>query len=208
MSLILIKDLGMKYPTEKSSRKHRFGLYKCFCGVEFEAITNAVKRKHTKSCGCLNIVHNLTNHRLYNIYNSMIKRCTQENDLRYKYYGARGISVCDRWLNINNFIEDMYPSYIDGLTLDRIDVNGNYCKENCRWTTMLLQARNTRRLRSTNKSGYRGVSKNHNKWATTITVNYKKIRIGVFKCRLEAAYAYDKYVIDGNLEHTLNFKGL
>lgn len=136
----------------------------------------------------------------------MINRCNNPKNKDYKYYGGRGITVCNRWLNIENFIEDMYQSHQEGLSLDRINVNGNYEKDNCRWATKEIQARNTRRIMITNKSGYRGVSfiKSRNKWGAKITIRTKKILLGTFKTALEAAKAYDKYIIENNLEHTLN----
>lgn len=205
--LVLLKDLGMLFPTKISSNKARYGLYKCYCGNEFKAMTNSVKSKKTKSCGCIKNKHNLTNHRLYKTWAGMINRCNNPKHKAYKNYGARGITVCDRWNNIANFIEDMYPTFQEGLTLDRIDVNGNYEKENCRWATKEVQARNTQLLRRDNKSGFRGVSwsKYHNKWLCYLAINSKTKHIGLFNTSVEAAKAYDQYIIDNNLEHTKNF---
>lgn len=204
--LILLKDLGMHYPTETSNKKARYGIYKCYCGNEFKADCRSVRRKRTKSCGCLRGTHNLTNHRLYNTWSNMIRRCNNIKDERYKDYGARGITVCERWLSIENFIEDMYPSYQDGLSIDRENVNGNYEPSNCRWTTDNIQARNTQMLRRDNTSGYRGVymNKKHKRYVSQIRVNSKYIYLGYFENKIDAAKAYNQYVIDNNLEHTLN----
>lgn len=79
------------------------------------------------------------------VYRNMIWRCYNKTDARYKSYGARGIKVCDRWLeSFDNFVEDMYPSYNPALTLDREDVNGNYEPGNCRWVTTKVQNLNKR----------------------------------------------------------------
>lgn len=212
--LILLEDLGMIYPKEKSKNKRRYGLYKCFCGNEFKADMSKIKNKHTKSCGCyrikkikeIAISHGFSSHRLYHIWDGMIQRCDNYKSTSYKNYGARGITVCERWKDIHNFIEDMYPTFEDGLTLDRIDVNGNYEPNNCRWINSTIQNRNTRILQKNNKTGFRGVSlpKGYRTYRSIIVINKKNIHLGCFNTALEAAYAYDKYVIDNNLEHTTN----
>ena len=210
----LLKDLGMKFPTENSKKKYRYGLYKCsFCNNEFEARTGHIKRGAQKSCGCLkrgnsnSIKHGLRNHRMYSTWNGMMARCYNINTNNYINYGGRGIIVCERWHNIENFIEDMYPSFIEGLTLDRVNVDGNYEPENCRWIDRGTQAQNTRKIKSTNTSGYRGVSwhKGVGKWRVQIFINYKSKHLGHFTNPAEGARAYDQYIIDNNLEHTKNF---
>lgn len=213
--LVLLEDLGMQFATEKSKQKIRLGLYKCYCGNEFKANTYSIKSGHTASCGCYqkktrletNIKHNLRSHRLYSTWYDMVRRCNNKKSKAYKDYGARGIKVCDRWLDVKNFIEDMYPTFKEGLSLDRIDNNKGYSKDNCRWATKATQARNTRKLRTTNQTGYRGVHfhKRDRKYIAKIRVNFKLIFLGYFDTSLEAAKAYDKYVIDNNLNHTKNF---
>ena len=212
MDLVLIQDLGMLFPSEASNRKVRYGLYKCFCGNEFKTSIQRAKHGYTISCGCYKNtklrIHGMTKHRLYNVWNCMMQRCNNPKNTNYKHYGERGIKVCDEWLDINNFINDMDDLYVKGLTLDRIDVDGNYEPSNCRWTTMTVQHRNTRLLNSKNTSGYRGVSfdKSRNKFEAYIYINKKRKRLGRFTNALESAYAYDDYVIKNNLENPLNLK--
>lgn len=205
--LILLKTLGMEYPTPNSTYKRRYGIYKCFCGKEFKNIISSVKNNYIKSCGCLHTVHNLTQHRLYSIWNSMMQRCYNLKEKSHKDYGARGILVCQKWHNVENFINDMNSTFKESLTLDRIDVNGNYELSNCRWVTKTIQSRNTQKLRKDNSSGYRGVSwhKRDLVWNAKISVDKKRIHLGYFNTALDGALAYDKYVIDNNLEHTRNF---
>ena len=151
--------------------------------------------------------HGLTTHRLYQTWTGMMARCYNINTNNYINYGGSGIRVCERWHNVANFIEDMFPSFIEGFTLDRINVEGNYEMENCRWTDKSTQTQNTRKIRSTNTSGYRGVSwdKKYNKWKVEISVNNKKKHLGYFTNPADGARAYDQYVIDNNLSHTKNF---
>ena len=212
MTPVLLEDLGMRYPTEKSKKKKRFGLYKCqYCGKEFEAGTQDVKRGKTRSCGCYkkqldkekSVTHGLTYHPLYNTWNGMKQRCINPREKGYENYGARGIEVCERWLDIKNFIEDMYPSWEEGLTLDRVDVNGNYEVGNCRWATPSIQQRNTKDIQTNNTSGFRGVwlHQRSGKWHSNIKVNSKLIYLGSYKTALEAAKAYEIYVRIHNLEH-------
>jgi hypothetical protein len=97
----------------------------------------------------------------------------------------------------------LYPSYQEGLTLDRIDVNGNYEPNNCRWATLNTQQYNTRDLQKNNTSGFRGVTwqKKDKIWIARIRVKYTRIHIGCFKTALEAGKAYERYVRINNLEH-------
>ena len=208
MTPILIEDLGVRFPTEKSKHKARYGLYQCqYCGKEFECLQQNVKKGNTKSCGCQSVKfknpHGLRYHRLYDTWRDMKGRCYNPKSTNYTDYGGRGIKVCDRWLDIKNFIEDMYPSYQEGLTLDRIDVNGNYEPDNCRWTTKEVQNRNNRQLRITNTSGFRGVSwyTPTKKWVASIRVNTKSKNLGYYSTALEAAKVYETYVRLNNLEH-------
>lgn len=153
--------------------------------------------------------HGLSGHRIYKIWSSMLHRCYNPNNKRYSDWGGRGINVCNEWHDVKNFIVDMYPTYKEGLSLDRIDNDKGYSKENCRWVEDRIQKRNTRKLKQQNMTGYRGVSiierKNKTVFRAKIKVNNISIHLGYFDCRLAAAYAYDDYVTKNNLEHTRNF---
>ena len=202
MALLIKKDLGTR--ANKKGVKIRFFLVECHCGNICEI--NLTNLKKQKSCGCARTTHKSTKHKIYHIWNAMMQRCNNQKQLAYKDYGGRGIKVCERWNDVKNFIEDMYPTYKEGLSIDRININGNYEPSNCRWAIRNTQARNTRILMNTNSSGYRGVTfkKDRNKWDSRITINKKTITIGRFNTALEAAKAYDTYVIENNLEHTIN----
>jgi len=204
----LIENIGYLYPNKNSKQKRLFGMFKCYCGTQFKAQIFSIKSGHTLSCGCLKGIehHGLSNHKLYDIWINIKTRVNNKKCKEYKNYGGRGIAICDRWKDVSNFIEDMYPSYQEGLSIDRIDNNGNYEPSNCRWTTKTIQSRNTRILKSNNTSGYRGVSF-HNatkKYIAIIRINGKSKTIGYFSSPLDGAKAYDNFVIENNLEHTKN----
>lgn len=213
----LIKDLGSLKPKTTSNYKKRYGIYLCNCGSKFKAQTSSIKNGYTKSCGCLQkeiarqaqTKHGLSRTPLYRTWAGIIKRTTNPNDSGYENYGGRGIIMCDEWKNDFNLFHEWAVSngYKVGLTIDRINNDGNYEPNNCRWATSLVQAQNTRLLRSSNKSGYRGVSwyKSYNKWIAQISVNYKKINLGYFFTKIEAAKAYDNFIKENNLSHTTNF---
>lgn len=154
-----------------------------------------------------NTTHGLSRHPLYHTWILMKRRCENPKDSRYITHGARGITVCERWQSVSNFIEDMYPSYIAGLTLDRRDNDGNYEPFNCRWATYETQVHNRRVLFKNNTSGYKGVywQTQKSKWRAMIGLSGKRKHIGLFNTALEAAHAYDQYVIDNGLEHKRNF---
>lgn len=122
-------------------------------------------------------------HPMHRAFRKMINRCTMPNDGDYAHYGQRGIKVCDRWLapeGFFNFLEDM-GERPKGMTLDRIDNDGDYTPENCRWANREIQCQNTRNFK-TNTSGVRGVgfSKSLGKWRARISVHNKPVYLGVF----------------------------
>ena len=211
MTPILIKDLGMEYPTEISKRKGHYGIFKCpYCGKEFKAVLANVKRENTKSCGCFlgnRITHGLTKHRFYPTWNNMKKRCYDKKSLDYPTYGGRGITVCEEWLDVRNFIKWADETYINEMTLDRIDNNKGYFPDNCRWADKTTQVINRRKAKN-NTSGYTGViwHKGRKAWYSTISVNKKRISLGYFKDKMDAVKARDDYITENKLPHKLSTK--
>lgn len=116
----------------------------CYCGVEFDSRLDNLKSGNTKGCGCVKRTHLLSKHRLYPMWRTMRNRCFNKNSKYYKDYGARGISISTDWLNVQKFIVDMFPTYREGLTLERKNNAEGYCKENCIWVTMKEQGLNKR----------------------------------------------------------------
>lgn len=123
----------------------------CECGNYCISSQNQLSRGKTKSCGCIQqkyfgIKHNLRNTKLYNNWDNIKKRCYAKTDYHYKWYGKRGITICDEWKNDFKAFYDwaMANGYEEDLTIDRIDVNGNYEPNNCRWISIQKQQQNKR----------------------------------------------------------------
>jgi hypothetical protein len=116
---------------------------KCSCGNYVVLRKPHFVNNHTKSCGCLqkekisklNKSHGLSNSSTYKSWASMITRCNNKKTVQYKNYGGRGIKVCEEWLDFNNFLKDMGEKPNELMQLDRINNDGDYCKENCKWST-------------------------------------------------------------------------
>lgn len=117
----------------------------CHCGKVFIEDGYTISSGKSKSCGCLKgwKTHGLSNTRVHNIWSGMKARCNREQDASYHKYGGRGINYCESWEKFENFYNDM-GNPPEGFSLDRIDNNKGYCRENCRWTDVKTQARNTR----------------------------------------------------------------
>jgi len=131
-------------------------LCKCDCGKSHVVLGASIRRGNTKSCGCfhdeLPITHGLSKTKIYKVWQGLKTRCNKKQNRAYKNYGGRGISYDPRWEKFDAFLSDMGEPP-DGLTLDRIDNNGDYCKDNCRWATWEQQQRNRRSNRIINYNG-------------------------------------------------------
>lgn len=170
-------------------------LCKCDCGNTTLCFPYQFKSGDVKSCGCLpkgkkgkhewvsNQTHGLTKNRFYKRWNDMIRRCYNTNEPAYKHYGARGISVCHEWRDTPNafikWCEKTYPAG-NGWSIDRIDVNGDYSPENCRWATQKEQMHNIRNNRNVIVNG---VKKCVTDWCAELGVStgtvYEKVRKGM-----------------------------
>lgn len=134
----------------KDKYNHILWLCECECGNITTATTSALNSNNTRSCGCLHekvvATHKSSNTRLYNIHRNIIQRCNNSNNKDYIHYGNRGIKVCDEWLNsFETFkIWALNNNYNETLTIERIDVNEDYCPKNCKWIPLKEQRENQR----------------------------------------------------------------
>lgn len=212
-SLRILVDLGLK-EVAGGRKNERYVIAECpVCKKGFEVRAADVKRGHTTKCKSCAITITNTTHggsktRLFRIWQVMRNRCFCHNTTQYQDYGGRGITVCDEWKTSFEAFRDwaLANGCSDELSIDRIDVDGNYEPDNCRWVDRSVQSSNTRRISKTNTSGYRGVIKikDYLLYRARIGVKRKRIHLGGFPTALEAAKAYDTFVVLNSLEHTTN----
>lgn len=179
------------YPSGRHDIQYRC---KCECGNEITILGIHLRSGHTQSCGCFRIetakkimtTHGKTNTRLHNIWKNMKGRCLNKNHDDYHLYGGRGISICQEWVDSFAAFEEwaIANGYSDTLTLDRCDVNGNYCPDNCRWITQKSQCNNTRRNILITFNGETHTMK---QWALMLGINY-----GTLSSRIKRGWSYEK----------------
>lgn len=179
MHLLVLELVG------KNKEGRAIWLCKCDCGNYHKTLGKYLLSGETTSCGCRRkqiladttkrqTTHQMTNTKIYNSWNSMKHRCSNPNSQDYCNYGGRGIKVCDEWNKFENFYDwAINNGYVEGLTIDRIDVNGNYEPSNCRWADHKTQGNNTRR---NHYLTYKGKTKTMAEWAEEIGIEYTTLR--------------------------------
>lgn len=183
---------------EKSKNGVRQLLCQCDCGKETTVRANNLTSGNTTSCGCVGEesrrTHGMSNTRVYQIHEGMLRRCREDLKEQFPFHAGKGVKVCKEWNpqlggSFENFYRDMGDPP-EGHSLDRIDGQKDYSKNNCRWATPSVQGYN-KNLDPNNTSGKSGVSfyKQNNKWSSEIHVEGEHIRLGMFNDFEEAVKA-------------------
>jgi len=179
---------------ERTKGMHVAWLCKCDCGNESIVMGDNLRSGRTKSCGCL-WLERITKHGLihsieHRTWHNMKCRCNDPNAQQYKNYGKRGIKICDRWLNkehgFENFLADMGKRPSPKHSIDRINNNGDYEPENCRWTTRKVQANNTR---CNHYITFHGRTQTMMQWAEELNISVSSLsaRINTYGWSVEIA---------------------
>lgn len=169
---------------------------KCNCGKKTIVRASALTEGTSRSCGCwqkelmsetkYNLIHGMTKTKIYRTWQQVKERCLNEKNQSYKDYGGRGIKICNRWLKFENFRDDMYKSckeHIDkfgtrNTALDRINNNGNYCLNNCRWATQKEQGNNRR---NNNIIVFNGKTQNLSQWAEELKMDRNILNLKLYR---------------------------
>lgn len=179
----------------------------CECGCTTLANPSDLKRhdkRQKRSCGCLYAVaarnrkpkHGMYGTPTYICWKTMRARCNYSGDIGFANYGGRGITICERWNEFKNFLEDMGERPGKKMTVERKDTNGNYCKENCLWATYKTQERNRRNNR---RITFNGQTKCLEEWANEIGVTH-----GTLSDRLKRGWSLDEAFTKSPLGHHRN----
>lgn len=158
-----------------SKNRKSYWVCKCDCGNETITRSDSLKEGKVKSCSCLNHEHGRPTHgmsstKIYHVWASMKNRCKNPNDRNYHHYGGRGIMYCDEWEKFEPFYKWAYENgYKEGLSIDRVDVNGNYEPDNCIWITMEEQQNNKR---DNVLITYRNKTQNIMQWSKELNVTF------------------------------------
>lgn len=173
---------------------------KCDCGNTTIVRHGDLRNGSTASCGCYNYekesvvkTHGYSHTKLGRVFDGMKQRCNNPNNKNYEKYGGRGIRICTEWLNDPKIFFDwaIKNGYKEGLSIDRINVNGNYEPDNCRWTDSETQCLN-QRIRKDNKTGYKGIYYSKGVYRVQIRRNKKRYYFGSYKTLPEAVKALEE----------------
>lgn len=176
----------------KDKHWHKHFLCRCECGAEKVIDGYKLIYKTTQGCHKCNAPHShrMSYSRLYSIWTGMKGRCYNDNNKAYKNYGSRGIKICDEWQIFEPFYDwAMKNGYTDSLTIERKNVNGDYCPENCCWIPLSDQMKNTTRSVFIT---YDGQTKNQKEWASEIGISQDALRYRIKRHGVEKALTMKK----------------
>jgi hypothetical protein len=220
-----LQILGDPYPSTSKTGKYVKKInVLCFCGKTFASPWSNIKRGFTKSCGCLKksrrtvdgkynngrLTHGMSKTSIFRVWTSMRQRCFDVGCPAYSYYGGRGITICDEWYNDSRaFLKWAISSgYVKGLHLDRIDPDGNYCPENCRWVTAKENQRN-KRYKLLVKCGE--IERPLFEWAELSKIPYRQLYVNIFIHNMKPEDAlsgkkYERKVVPIDFEYAKSIK--
>lgn len=160
--------------SHRASNRQALWFCRCACGVE-KAVRgpDLTSGRSTRCPACVKVAAGPHGRTLYKVWHNVRQRCENPRHRAWRHYGARGIKVCERWQTFGNFYADMAPTYQPGLTVDRINVDGPYAPENCRWATREQQARNKR---NNHLVTFRGRTATAAEWAELVGIKAHVIR--------------------------------
>jgi hypothetical protein len=168
-------------------RKGDYGWFcTCFCGTFRVVSGNSLRLGRSTSCGCTHTTHGMRHTPTWHIWSGLLQRVLNPKCESYKNYGGRGITVDPKWLKFEGFFHDM-GERPEGLCIERVDNNAGYCKENCIWTTNMVQSRNKRSNVYVSYNGIKTVLKDA---AALANMNYTYLHLKLFKKNLSVSEAF------------------
>lgn len=184
---------GMLVAQKRVGYWNEVSRWECLCDCGRTIVMAFSNLRTNRSCGCKQHIgrhktHGLTRTPIYAVWRNMIHRCTKSTNHAWKHYGGRGITVCERWLDIKNFLADMGTPPL-GKTLERINNDLGYSPDNCKWASLREQARNRRNIRLIT---FNGKTQCLRDWANELGISHGALGYRLARCSVEVAFTSPK----------------